>query len=149
MHPSKECNRLRSCADCAHTGVSPGPLPRSACGPGYEASNDLRLLCRRIVQCSFHPPVHTHTHTHTYTHSRKQLHVYPQYRLSVQTHMYMYIPTQSKHHATSFVLSSLDAVSEHRPPVLLHDSQPATGGDGRLQGTGGSGHHRSHGSLDK
>ena len=40
MHLSKECNRLRCYADCAHTGicqVSPGPLPRSACWPGYEA----------------------------------------------------------------------------------------------------------------
>ena len=41
MHQSKECNRLRSYADCAHTGILPGPLPRSACGPGYEATTSI------------------------------------------------------------------------------------------------------------
>ena len=41
MHPSKECNRVHSVLTVhiwEFCQVSPGPLARSACGPGYEAS---------------------------------------------------------------------------------------------------------------
>ena len=58
--------------------VSPGPLPHSVCGPGYEAYESKESACKAI---------HTGTHIHSFSNSSVSAHVYPAFKLSDDVHL--------------------------------------------------------------